>query len=202
MNRDTSALQVFGNSFQHFVERPVRTALTELAVGMATPGDIPARNAMISWTKCRKVTNHDTQVPHHASIPHPWEDSEQLDIVSIATVRETMWADKWVWSNGVYLKEKGSQCRALGNSCAEMMGWGFSLSRKDSNQDWILPEVPISASTGSIGLQRFTIWKAAGRSGNMRTVGWPVALLRVSASENTAVSVDWPLLRPDWCKHQ
>ncbi len=70
--------------------------------------------------------------------------------------------------------------------------------RQDSNHRSAVPEMPIFLRVDR-RIRWLTVSKAADSSSNIRTEDFEAALasLRASVTENSAVSVEWPHLKPD-----
>ncbi len=119
----------------------------------------------------------------------------ELCVIGVAMVGEAMCLyDGSQWCS-VCGEEEGSKNRSLRNPSDQLMCFGYLPSPGH-------PERP----TGDIGFKDLdrriwwlTVSKAAERSSRMRTddLESAFAIRRASVTESSAVSVEWPLLKPD-----
>ncbi len=137
-----------------------------------------------------------------------WKEIE-LCVISIEMVGKAMCLyDGTTWCS-VCGEEERSKNRSLGNPSDQMMCFGYLPSpghlerpsseiREDSNQR---SGIPVMSSDERVDRRIWwlTVSKAADRSSRMRTddLESAFAIHRASVTESSAVSVEWPLLKPD-----
>ncbi len=131
----------------------------------------------------------------------------ELCVISIEMVGEAMCLYDGSQRCSVCGEEEGSKNRSLGNPSDQFMCFGYlpspghperPTSEMDSNQ-W--SGIPVISSDERVDRRIWwlTVSKAADRSSRMRTddLESAFAIRRASVTDSSAVSVEWPLLKPD-----
>ncbi len=129
----------------------------------------------------------------------------ELCVISVEMVGEAMCLyDGSQWCS-VCGEEEGSKNRALGNPGDQFMCFGYLPSpghpERPTSEIGFKPAKwnPSNVQWWEGGQEDLTVSKAADRSSRMRTddLESAFAIRRASVTDSSAVSVEWPLLKPD-----